>query len=159
MSGALGTKAPAGADALATNELMVARPRVPGWELRLAGAIEAARGRAFQWGQHDCAIWAFDLRRDLTGGGDVAELWRGRYRTAHGAARVMRRLGWSNLEAAGRSLLGDPLPSVHLAQRGDLVLAGSGPGFGVCLGAQAAGIAPEGLVRVPLASCSLAWRI
>ncbi|MFD2105885.1 DUF6950 family protein [Tabrizicola soli] len=116
--------------------------RLPGWELRLAAAIDAARDQPFGWGVHDCAIWAFDLRRDLTGGDDVVALWRGRYRTARGAQRVMRRLGWSSLEAAGRDLLGDPLPSVHLAQRGDLVLADTGLGFGICLGARAAGIAP-----------------
>ncbi|MFD2101868.1 DUF6950 family protein [Tabrizicola soli] len=115
---------------------------------------------------HDCAIWAFDLRRDLTGGDDVVALWRGRYRTARGAQRVMRRLGWSSLEAAGRDLLGDPLPSVHLAQRGDLVLADTGLGFGICLGARAAGIAPGkgpddpgGLILVPMAACRLAWRV
>ncbi len=135
-----------------------AQVRRPGWECRLAEAIEAARRRAFQWGQHDCAIWAFDLRSDLTGGEDVAGLWRGRYRTARGATRVMRRLGWPSLEAAGRALLGDPLPSVNLAQRGDLVLATSGLGFGVCLGARAAGIAPVGLIMVPLDACALAWR-
>ena len=135
-----------------------AQARAPGWELRLAAAIESATGRAFQWGQHDCAIWAFDLRRDLTGGDDTAQSWRGRYRTARGAVRVMRRLGWSSLEAAGRDLLGEPLPSVHLAQRGDLVLAKSGLGFGVCLGARTAGIAPSGLALVPLAVCALAWR-
>jgi hypothetical protein len=71
----------------------------------------------------------------------------------------MRRLGWSSLEAAGRDLLGEPLPSVHLAQRGDLVLADSGLGFGVCLGARAAGIAPSGLVLVSITVCALAWRV
>jgi hypothetical protein len=133
--------------------------RRPGWELRLAEAIEAARCLPFSWGRHDCATFAFDLRRDLTGSYDVAALWRGRYTTARGAVRVMRRLGWQSLEAAGRDLLGEPLPSVPLAQRGDLVLAGTGLGFGVCLGARAAGIAPEGLVLVPLSSCAFAWRI
>ena len=133
--------------------------RRPGWELRLVAAVETARGRPFSWGRHDCATFAFDLRRDLTGGHDVAALWRGRYRTALGAARVMRRLGWSSLEAAGCDLLGEPLPSVLLAQRGDLVLANTGLGFGICLGARAAGIAPQGLVLVPLADCSLAWRV
>lgn len=140
--------------------------RRSGWELRLAKAIEAARDQPFRWGEHDCAIWAFDLRRHLTGGDDVAALWRGRYTTARGAQRVMRRLGWSSLEAAGRDLLGDPLPSVHLAQRGDLVLADTGLGFGICLGARAAGIAPGngsgtpgGLILVPMAACALAWRI
>jgi hypothetical protein len=133
--------------------------RRPGWEHRLVEAIEAARGLPFSWGRHDCATFAFDLRRDLTGCYDVAALWRGHYTTARGAVRVMRRLGWQSLEAAGRDLLGEPLPSVHLAQRGDLVLANTGLGFGVCLGARAAGIAPEGLVLAPLSSCAFAWRI
>ena len=135
----------------------------PGWELRLASAVEAARGLPFRWGQHDCAIWAFDLRRDLTGGEDVAGLWRGQYRTAAGAQRVMRRLGWQALEAMGRALLGDPLPSVAFAQRGDIVLGHRGNdvrgGFGVCLGALAAGIAPDGLNLVPITATALAWRI
>ena len=133
--------------------------RRPGWERILAEAIEAARDRSFRWGRHDCATFAFDLRRAIAGGHDVAALWRGRYTTARGAVRVMRRLGWTSLEAAGRDLLGEPLASVHLAQRGDLVLADSGLGFGVCLGARAAGIAPEGLVLVPISACALAWRV
>ena len=89
----------------------------------------------------------------------MAALWRGRYRTARGAVRVMRRLGWSSLEAAGRDLLGNPLPSVQLAQRGDLVLANTGLGFGVCLGARAAGIASSGLILVPMSACALCWRV
>lgn len=51
--------------------------------------------------------------------------------------------------------LGEPLASVHLAQRGDLVLAGTGLGFGVCLGTRAAGIAFCGLVLVPITACAL----
>ncbi len=133
--------------------------RILHWERHLAEAIEAARDRSFRWGQHDCATFAFDLRRTLAGGPDVAALWRGRYRTARGAVRVMRRLGWSSLEAAGRDLLGAPLPSVRHAQRGDLVLANTGLGFGICLGARAAGIAPSGLVLVPISACALAWRV
>ncbi|WP_426037459.1 DUF6950 family protein [Cypionkella sp. TWP1-2-1b2] len=138
--------------------MMEEQARALGWELRLAAAVEGARGRPFVWGQHDCALWAFDLRRDLTGDDDMAALWRGRYRTARGAVRLMRRLGWLSLETAGRDLLGEPLLSLHLAQRGDLVLANSGLGFGICLGARAAGIASSGLVLVPLSACALAWR-
>ncbi len=136
-----------------------ARARISGWELRLASAVDLARGRQFIWGQHDCAIWAFDLRRDLAGGEDAAGLWRGRYRTALGAQRVMRRLGWQSIEEMGRTLLGAPLPSVSFAQRGDIVLTNTGLGFGVCIGALAAGIAPAGLILVPLAASALAWRI
>ena len=96
--------------------------RVADWEARLAAAIMAARDKPFIWGQHDCAIWTFDLRRALTDGPDHASLWRGKYKTALGAERVMRRLGWSSYEAGAWALLGEPRAYPLLAQRGDLVL-------------------------------------
>lgn len=138
---------------------MSAMTRIPHWEEHLAAAIADARARPFAWGRHDCATWAFDLRRDLTGGEDVAAQWRGRYSTALGAQRVMRKLGWSDLEAMGRDLLGTPLATPLLAQRGDLVLGGEDPAFGVCAGARAAFVTPDGLGFLPLAACSLAWRV
>lgn len=131
--------------------------RVETWERLLAEAVVAARTKPFVWGLHDCPTFAFETRMILTGGEDVAALWRGRYTTALGGARVMRRLGWASLEDMGRALMGEPRPSVLLAQRGDIVLADTGLGFGVCTGAQAVGMVPEGLVTVPLSSCRLAW--
>lgn len=113
----------------------------------------------FSWGTHDCATWAFDIRRDLTEGEDIAACWRGRYRTALGAHRVMKRLGWDSLEAAGRDLLGTPLPTVLQAKRGDLVLGGPEPAYGVCVGAKVAFVAPDGLVFLSVSDCSLAWRV
>ena len=133
--------------------------RLCGWTTILAARLEAVRDLPFAWGSHDCATWAFDLRRDLTGGEDVADLWRGRYTTALGAQRIMRKLGWQTIEAMGRDLLGDPLATPLLAQRGDLVLGGEDPAFGVCAGARAAFVSPDGLVQLPLSVCSLAWRV
>ena len=134
-------------------------PHVENWERLLFAAIDTARADPFVWGVHDCPTFAFETRMILTGGEDVAALWRGRYTTALGGERVMRRLGWSSLEDVGYALLGEPRPSVLLAQRGDIVLANTGLGFGVCSGAQAVGMAPEGLVTVPLTSCRLSWPI
>lgn len=71
----------------------------------------------------------------------------------------MRRLGWGSLEEMARALLGAPRAAVLLAQRGDIVLADTGLGFGICTGASAVGMAPEGLVNVPLTSCRLGWPI
>ena len=133
--------------------------RVETWERLLVEAVEAARTKPFVWGQHDCPTFAFETRMLLTGGEDTAALWRGRYTTALGGQRVMRRLGWTSLEAMGRALLGAPRSAVLLAQRGDLVLADTGLGFGICTGAQAVGMAPEGLVTVSLTSCRLAWAV
>ncbi|PXW65570.1 hypothetical protein C7964_1199 [Loktanella sp. PT4BL] len=132
--------------------------RVPHWEQVLADAIQQASTRPFVWGQHDCATWAFDLHRDLTNGPDHAALWRGRYRTPIGCGRVLRRLGWTSLEEGGRALLGNPLDDVRLAQRGDLILGGEPEAFGVVIGAKAAFVAPDDLVRLSLATCRLAWR-
>ena len=132
-------------------------PRVDHWERLLAAAIDTAQAKPFVWGVHDCPTFAFETRMILTGGEDIAALWRGRYTTALGGERAMRRLGWASLEDMGRALLGEPRPSVLLAKRGDIVLADTGLGFGICTGASAVGMAPEGLVTVPLTSCRLAW--
>jgi len=133
--------------------------RVESWERLLAAAIDTARAKPFVWGVHDCPTFAFETRMILTSGEDIAALWRGRYTTALGGARVMRRLGWASLAEMGMALLGDPRSTVLLAQRGDLVLANTGLGFGICTGACAVGMAPEGLMTVPLTSCRLAWQI
>lgn len=133
--------------------------RVESWERLLAAAIDTARAKPFIWGVHDCPTFAFETRMILTGGEDIAALWRGRYTTALGGARVMRRLGWTSLEEMGRALLGKTRSAILLAARGDIVLADSGLGFGICTRASAVGMAPEGLMTVPLTSCRLAWQI
>lgn len=134
-------------------------PRVNHWERLLAAAIDSARARPFVWGLHDCPTFAFETRTLLTGGEDIASLWRGKYSTHLGGLRVMRRLGWSSLEAMGHALLGVPRDTPLLAQRGDIVLADSGLGFGVVIGATAVGLAPEGLAFAALRSCRLAWPV
>lgn len=133
-------------------------PRPPDWPHRLAAAIEAARATPFAWSLLDCPTFAFDTRRALTGE-DAAVLWRGRYRSYRGGLWLMRRLGWASLAAMGDALLGAPLAAPLLAQRGDIVLSANGRGFGVCTGAQAVGMAPGGLITLPLATCTRAWRV
>ena len=134
-------------------------PRVENWERRLVEAVEIARTKPFAWGEHDCASFAFETRTILTGGEDVAALWRGRYTTALGAHRVMLRLGWASIEAMGRSLLDEPRETPLLAQRGDIVLADNGLGFGVVIGATAVGMSSDGISFAALNSCQLAWAV
>ena len=134
-------------------------PRIPHWERHLASALDTARSTPFAWGYHDCATWAFELRTELTGGPDTAARWRERYSTGYGAALIMRRLGWSSLEEMGRDLLGEPLPTHLLAQRGDILLGGEPLAFGICAGRAAVFLTPDGLTEVPLSGCHMAWRI
>lgn len=134
-------------------------PKVEGWERLLAEAIEAARRYPFAWGLHDCPTFAFETRALLIAGDDIAALWRGRYTTALGGTRIMRKLGWSSLQHMGHALLGEPHDQILLTKRGDIVLADTGLGFGICCGAHAVGMAPSGLVSAPLTSCRLAWSL
>lgn len=129
--------------------------RLPGWDSALIEEIDRARGMAFVWGTHDCATWAFDVRHRLTGI-DAAAAWRGRYSTAAGSVRVMRRLGWQTLPAMGCALLGDPIQPL-CAHRGDIVMCDGA--FGVCTGAQAAFVARSGLTERRMTDATLAWRV
>ena len=132
--------------------------RVHDWDRRLYEALRESLNRPFVWGEHDCATWAFDLRATLQGAASPADLWRGRYRTALGGARILRKLGWDSLEAGGRELMGDPLKDVRLAHRGDLVLSGAPEAFGVVIGSEVACIGVKGLEFTPLKDARLAWR-
>ncbi len=121
------------------------------------------RGRSFQWGVHDCCTFACDVIRDA-GGVDYAAPFRGRYRTAAGAARVLRRFAGGGLEAAAEKIAQDngleEVPPL-MAQRGDFVLldAAEGPALGVCLGATFIAAGPAGAVTLPLKRARRAWRV
>lgn len=133
--------------------------RLPGWELRLFDAIERAASTPFEWGQHDCVTWAMDVRREITGEEIAVAPWRGTYKTAAGARKALRKAGWPDIEAAAHDLLGPPLSTPLLAQRGDLLLTGEDPAIGVCVGSVGAFLSPEGLTPIPIADCRLAWRV
>lgn len=124
---------------------------------RLQAFIDSRRDTPFAWGSHDCALFAADWVESVTGK-DPAKGIRGRYQTAIGAGRVIKREG--GLEAIAGSRLGERVEP-KLAQRGDVVLlAGShGPTLGVCLGVDAAAPGEDGLMLVPMGQALAAWRV
>lgn len=125
--------------------------RRDGWEARLAHLEMAARARPFAWGEHDCCTWAAECVQAVTGTDPLADL-RGTWHSAEAAQAVLQRLG--GLRAAVDARLGEPLPSVHLAQRGDVVLlaVGNTMALGVCMGRVAVAPGPDGLVRIDMAT-------
>ena len=132
------------------------------WEARLAAAIEASRAKPFAWGDFDCALAMADLVAAMTGV-DAGARFRGRYKTARGAAGALRRRGAGTLEATLTALFGDPVPRTF-AQRGDVVLVDTeaGPAAGVVAldGASMHVAAPErGQIRLPLRLATMAWRV
>ncbi len=129
---------------------------------RLADGLAAARDRPFAWGRHDCALFACELVGAATGV-DYAADFRGRYRSAAGAARLLKRFAGGGLEAAAEKITRDngleEVPPL-MAQRGDFVLVDetAGPALGVCLGSHIVAAGPMGAVLRPLDAARRAWR-
>jgi len=139
--------------------------RFPDWDMRLAAYLEPLRLRPFEWGDHDCCLFCAGAVEAMTGV-DVMGEFRGRYSTALGSARALKKIGAGTLE----DTLGTKFARVAfpLAHRGDLVMS-SGL-LGICFGSYliavgaevAAGVTTrEGLIRIERARWvdPIAWRV
>lgn len=113
--------------------------RKPDWDARLAAYLEPLRARAFAWGQHDCCTFAAGAVQAMTDVDPMPE-FRGRYSTAIGSARALRRFGAGDL-ASTLDRKFEPVDH-PLAQRGDIVMT-SGL-LGICLGGLAVVVGQEG---------------
>lgn len=133
--------------------------RREGWEARLWEILAEAQARPYELGRHDCFRVACRVIEALSGVDRWPE-FEGRYATAREARRLIARHGRS-FEAAFDWFFGSANVPVRYAQRGDVVAlaAGEAKHLGVCLGAQSAFLAPEGLARVPTLNCICAWKI
>ena len=133
--------------------------RLPGWEQRLMACVRRAMDRPFEWGEHDCALFAADCVEAITGE-DLAEEFRGRYMDRKGSLKVLRACGEGDLQATVTRLLGEP-SDPKTARRGDLVLVRTptGPAIAVCVGLEAVAPGRHGLTRTPMGAWRLAWRV
>lgn len=130
--------------------------RRPDWPQRLVEYVEAHRQTPFAWGTHDCCRFAAGAVEAMTDENPMAAFDYGNERQA---LRLIRDAG--TLDALMYRTLGESLPSVAYAKRGDVVISdlGNGPTVGVVLGADAVYAAPVGLFFQPAQSARAAWRI
>lgn len=124
--------------------------RLPDWDQRLAALVERNRSRPYAYGSHDCLLWAAAVVKAVTGK-DHGRGHRGKYKSAAGAARHLRKLGFDSPEALLDSLF-DRKPA-GFAQRGDLVTASDGIPA-VCMGAVALSVGQDRLTTSPASSGS-----
>jgi len=132
--------------------------RLPDWHARLVAYLAAASRTPFAPGAHDCALFAAGAVQAMTGN-DLAEGWRGRYRTLAGGRRVLKREGVADHVAlAARHL--EEVP-VSWAQPGDVaaVPTADGPALGVVQGASIYVVSAAGLGLVPLTAAARAFRV
>jgi hypothetical protein len=138
--------------------------RAESWPEFLAAFIEARKCRAFEWGAHDCALFACDAVLEMTGV-DLAEDFRGQYSDAVSALRVIRRtaLGVGELAENLAANFGIAEVPPALARRGDIVLFdgehGETLGIVALDGCHVLAPAEDGLDTRPLAIATRAWRI
>lgn len=130
-------------------------PRLPDWSLRLEGLIAAREAAPFAWGENDCATFACDCVREITGR-DPADGLRDHRTEDEGAATLKANGG---IRALADARLGVRIPPASAAP-GDvgLVRAPGGRALVVCVGSQFVGPSRGGLARYPLDAVSTAWR-
>lgn len=138
--------------------------RLPDWEQRLAAYLDEVRTTPFRYGRHDCALYAAGAVLAMTGS-DLADAYRGRYRSVAGSIRLLRTQGQGTLEATVDALFTER--AVGFARRGDLAMHGGS--LGVVIGADAMFITEtqaddhrvvgQGLERVPRALWDKAWAV
>lgn len=98
--------------------MAVSMHRVRDWQERLAACLAERAARPFDWGTHDCCMFAADCVLACTGTDPAADL-RGSYDSVLGAANTVQELGGLAVIAADR--LG-PEIAPALAQVGDVGL-------------------------------------
>lgn len=145
-----------------------------GWDARLHAAIEAARAKPFQWGVHDCCLFACDCVLAVTGVDMAAEgpngSLRGTYDSLQGAVAAMKRICGAKEPVTVEQLV-EHFAARHgarevkpaFARRHAVTLFDEpdlGPALGVCLGGVAAHLRPvEGLVYAPMRLVRRSWMV
>lgn len=136
--------------------------RLPDWETRLHDFLRQREGACHTWGATDCCLNAADAVLAITGE-DPAIEFRGRYTTAIGAARALRRYGEGTIEATLDAKF--PIVGRAFARRGDLVLVDEL--VAIVIGDQAVAIGDtvtgdqtrSGWVRHPRARWVKGWKV
>ncbi len=131
--------------------------RLPAWQTRFALLCIERQRRPFEWGSHDCCLWASDAVLAITGQ-DFAEGLRGTYATTAEAARMLAEVG--GVRQLATDVLGNPV-SPLMATVGDVVLFEQDGRalLAVCNGGTALAVAERGLEPMPMTAALAAWKV
>lgn len=127
--------------------------------MTLSDYLRAGAARPFAWGGCDCCSWASGwvaARRGV----DPSAAWRGRYRTAHGAALMIRRAGGDLLAVASVAMASAGLAVTEAPRPGDIGVIETVRGQALAIRTQTgwAAKAQAGITVAPFA-CLRAWRV
>lgn len=137
---------------------MLELTRLPDWDRRLARAVDRHADIPGEWGVADCLLTCADIVEAVTGFDPAADI-RGRYKTEAGAARLLRKRGYTDVEAALADLFQPE--AVLMAQRGDLGMVERGGRLTACFITDKGGAAKteRGLSFFPQTELKTAFRV
>lgn len=129
------------------------RARHQDWPARLARFVAAARARPFAWGGQDCATFARDWIEECTG----ERVFEAPYSDAMSAARYVEEQG--GMLAAVKRVLGEPMPNLAAAGRGDVALVSNAgrEAMGVVVGEHVAAPGADGVLMSSRSAMIAAW--
>lgn len=110
------------------------------WYTRYVAFIEEMRQKPFKWGDADCGpAWVGQVVEVITDQPNPVAHLTGKYRSARGALRVMRDMGYADLREAASDILGKPYQHPSTGAIGDIALikneaGGFGYSFGIVNG-------------------------
>lgn len=132
--------------------------RLPDWQTRLTDYLAGAARRPFEEGAHDCALFAADAVRAMTGR-DLAAEWRGSYASTRAGLKALARAGYrDHVALAGAHFTAKP---VALANPGDLAVVPTpeGDALGVVQGECVYVLGPAGLLLASLTAATQAFEV
>lgn len=143
--------------------------RLDHWEISLDKLIAERLDAPFEYGAHDCCLFAADAVLAITGIDIASPDYRGKYNDAASAFALIETItGGTTVEDAMDHAMQShefvtALPSVLYAQRGDIVscVRGEGIMLGVVgLSGTSAWLTDvDGLKKIPVQQCKRAWHI
>jgi hypothetical protein len=131
----------------------------PAWQNSLNNFVKQSKKVPFQWGQHDCCMFFADAIKATTGE-DPAKAFRGKYSSAIGSVRALKRHGQGNLKDTLLSIFGEPIPRLQ-ATRGDVVYftTDQGEAAGIVFGAGIISTGENGIVNIELSRGLIFWSV
>ncbi len=129
------------------------------WPRHLTAALEAAMSQPFEWGKHDCCLFAATCVIAMTGVDPMAE-FRGEYSDRQTALAALKEISGSTLYNVMRRKFGNP----RRPRRGDVVyhVFEDGPTLGICDGVLCYFVGEEGeregLVTLPTSEMKRGFR-
>lgn len=120
--------------------------------------IESVKFKPFEWGVHDCCMFANNAMLVFVNEDFMPE-FKNKYHDAKSAIEIMRALGSKTLYHTMVKKFGRPF-NIAKAKRGDIIYKKDGlegPSLGICMGTTTYFAGENGLVEVNTLECITAW--